>query len=205
MGAGDTEALICRWQKEGGLFGRKEAAAELNAIVVRGVSDPPATPADTEVYAIMEAVDAALDGKLVSDFMESFPIVRKALDLRASQGGVPPAGQGTPAARLDWFANELEKRWIDPEPLSAQAFEPRFLAWLDGLLAGPQAGWRPIETAPKDSRDVLLIGRGGFPDVGRWFDCGINEPGFFAVHAIRWEPTHWMPLPAAPDVRPDTP
>jgi len=58
--------------------------------------------------------------------------------------------------------------------------------------------WRPMETAPKDGRHVLLIARGGYPDVGRWFDCGVNEVGFWAVHAIRWEPTHWMPLPAPP-------
>ena len=44
-------------------------------------------------------------------------------------------GPGTPAARLDWFAAELGKRWNDPEPMSARAFEPRFLAWLDALVA----------------------------------------------------------------------
>jgi len=32
MGPGDTEALICKWRSEGGMFGRKEAADELEAI-----------------------------------------------------------------------------------------------------------------------------------------------------------------------------
>lgn len=50
-------------------------------------------------------------------------------------------------------------------------------------------------------RDVLLIGRGGYPDVGRWFEPYSNEPGWWAVHAIRWEPSHWMPLPDPPAVR----
>lgn len=58
--------------------------------------------------------------------------------------------------------------------------------------------WHPIATAPKDGTEVLLLGRNGLRDVGRWFECGNNEPGFFAVHAVKWEPTHWMPLPPPP-------
>lgn len=87
------------------------------------------------------------------------------------------------------------------------------LAWLQGVgerirdtaqalllkvsaLSG-SPNWRDIETAPKDGRFILLLGRNQeFPDVGRWFDAGKNEQGFFAVHAVRWEPTHWMPLPS---------
>lgn len=38
--------------------------------------------------AVMEAVEAVLDGKEVSDFMESFPIVRRVLDMRSERDGL---------------------------------------------------------------------------------------------------------------------
>lgn len=64
-------------------------------------------------------------------------------------------------------------------------------------LGGPAvAGWLPIETAPKDGRLMLLVhgSAGHIPFIGKcivefWYDNG---------RGIR-EPTHWMPLPAAPD------
>lgn len=65
-------------------------------------------------------------------------------------------------------------------------------------LPPQDASWQPIETAPKDGRWLLLVARSGLPDVGRWFDQGRYETGFWAVHAIRWEATHWMPLPLPP-------
>lgn len=40
-------------------------------------------------------------------------------------------GPGTPAHRFDYLMNELEKRYPDPEPFSAQAGEPRYLKMID--------------------------------------------------------------------------
>ena len=62
-------------------------------------------------------------------------------------------------------------------------------------------GWQPIETAPTDGGEVLVyVGKsyvGGcviaVKDTnGDWLDWDGDV----------WEPTHWMPLPAAPDAKP---
>jgi hypothetical protein len=56
------------------------------------------------------------------------------------------AAPGAPAARFDWLMDELEKRLPDPEPFSAMAPEPRYMAALDRLLAAtPPAGAAPVE------------------------------------------------------------
>jgi hypothetical protein len=61
------------------------------------------------------------------------------------------------------------------------------------------SGWQPIETAPKDTRTVLIAWRGfvttGFfcPDDGEWLDL---------PHMEQCPPTHWMPLPEPPEPTP---
>ncbi len=71
----------------------------------------------------------------------------------------------------------------------------------ESALSHAQERWQPIETAPKDGRDVLAC----------WADC----PGWNA-RALRYdatdaawkneddhsyrEPTHWKPLPSPPEV-----
>lgn len=58
--------------------------------------------------------------------------------------------------------------------------------------------WKPIETAPKDGRRILLLW--DIPLTGRWLDntetkypwAGWKPEGMHAVHG---HPTHWMPLP----------
>lgn len=81
------------------------------------------------------------------------------------------------------------------------------------------SAWQPIETAPRDGREILgtdghvtrvcypklfprPIGEGGGPDCAsqpgdRWeyFRDDEHAPG----HSWSIEPTHWMPLPAPPE------
>jgi|ERR1035437_4317849 hypothetical protein len=64
--------------------------------------------------------------------------------------------------------------------------------------AGPQAGWQPIETAPKDKRIMLLLGT-GWATFGAWngaYSRFLVESNQGRVTA----PTHWQ---AAPGVRPN--
>lgn len=74
--------------------------------------------------------------------------------------------------------------------------------------------WRPIETAPKDGREVLLAvaKRAGIPDkmlVGHYMPGGhciedhpaIDEGWYFwngHMFDRASKPTHWQPLPAPP-------
>lgn len=74
------------------------------------------------------------------------------------------------------------------------------------LAAAPAAApaWQPIETAPKDrGRLILLHGDGpaikSCSMVGNWGDDGWRECWILSPGNTVFEPTHWMPLPAAPE------
>ena len=64
--------------------------------------------------------------------------------------------------------------------------------------------WKPIETAPKDGTKVLLWADGQveigdwLPDAHPWNDTSWwIEGGQITAR----NPTHWMPLPEAPNVK----
>lgn len=64
-----------------------------------------------------------------------------------------------------------------------------------------QAEWQPIETAPKDGREILLHFGFGDGDVPPPLVCAWADHRWVLVGAeveVFTEPTHWMPLPAAP-------
>ena len=71
-------------------------------------------------------------------------------------------------------------------------------------------GWQPIATAPKD-HDGLLLTDGNQVSQGGWVSqldqgadyegqSGAPSPGWWSVDGIE-KPTHWMPLPAPPEVQ----
>lgn len=59
--------------------------------------------------------------------------------------------------------------------------------------------WQPINTAPQETA-LLLAAEFLFP--GDWrIKLGSFCDGEWQVFGASWTPTHWMPLPAAPDAK----
>ena len=62
--------------------------------------------------------------------------------------------------------------------------------------------WRPIESAPKDGTEVLCAWHAMATDrwiiEGCWF---LNNQWRVGWDETEVQPTHWMPLPAAPEVK----
>ena len=67
--------------------------------------------------------------------------------------------------------------------------------------------WKPIETAPRDGREIMAInaeaGEFARPRFCRWFRAtraARNGTEFWAVRGTSQaiHPTHWMPLPEPP-------
>jgi len=80
------------------------------------------------------------------------------------------------------------------------------------LMRGRE-GWQPIETAPKDGTDILVMYMHIDTQIvhnafwNEYEDCDDSETGWWSyehseVSRIKLDdwmtPTHWMPLPAAP-------
>lgn len=67
--------------------------------------------------------------------------------------------------------------------------------------------WKPIETAPRDWTDVLVFSpeHEGFNCNGVFSAFCDTDTGEWITHAsggnMRLEPSHWMPLPPAPEAK----
>ena len=97
------------------------------------------------------------------------------------------------------------------------------LNWQAGRASAQAVpAWQPIETAPKDGRKLILSYKNSHglvrtvmakwvtdeeaaetdtDDVGLeggWYECIDNWDDYCQVAIHQGEPTHWMPLPAAP-------
>lgn len=67
--------------------------------------------------------------------------------------------------------------------------------------------WMPIETAPKDGTDVVLVKVGNKPWIGRFY-THLQERygmGWRNSHGNLFNPTHWMPLPEPPVIKENPP
>jgi hypothetical protein len=115
-------------------------------------------------------------------------------DLGLSQAGF---------ARLAMVDARTMRRWCD----GTRAVPGPVVALLRVMMVTDE--WQPIETAPKDGMPVLGYADGDMATVvwrmsatygeraGTW---ALVTSGSFAEDD-RWWPTHWMPLPEAPEER----
>ena len=73
---------------------------------------------------------------------------------------------------------------------------------LMGIAAPPTAqteGWRPIETAPKDKSNIVLLRQPcGSIANGFWLAEAYAGNGAWIWPYVHKTPTHWMPLPPPP-------
>ena len=73
-----------------------------------------------------------------------------------------------------------------------------------------EAGWKPIETAPKDGTHILLANKEGTSEGGWLTDIDhgadwegqIGMAGWWRVDGTDWTNTHWRHLPSAPGAAP---
>ena len=149
------------------------------------------------------------DGVMTKSFRQAAYEAADALSALAARGGEPVAWMMHYAPFPDGSPNwDLE---IGPNKPAGDDWHP--------LYTHPKAepGWQPIETAPKDGTPLLL---GLFNARGKWRTMRGEwvtqeyiddyweepedaEPGWYetAVESeILWpiSPTHWQPIPAAP-------
>ena len=59
-------------------------------------------------------------------------------------------------------------------------------------------GWQPIETAPKDGREILVY-EPMYCTIGQWVDSKHGGAWWIEGGQITGHPTHWMPLPPPPE------
>jgi hypothetical protein len=116
------------------------------------------------------------------------------------------AGQADTRARNEWLSRIVDAKTEIVAELPALLDTIEALARDKGRLR-----WQPIETAPKDGRDVLLyFPLDGLSDrhaktvIAYWSESPLMGPRWtFQMRAARaysdaYQPTHWMPLPDAP-------
>lgn len=83
-----------------------------------------------------------------------------------------------------------------PRSIELSELERRKMAEAGRQSIACTNGWRPIETAPKDGREILAWNHGVI------CICRLDEDGHWvrADGLIAMKITHWQPLPAPPDI-----
>ncbi len=84
-------------------------------------------------------------------------------------------------------------------PEDMHSYKREAQAALSSITLADLMPWQPIETAPKDGTQILIL-RGHILQV-RWYKT-TKEWGQRYWSIPKWfeeQPTHWMPLPACPE------
>lgn len=104
-------------------------------------------------------------------------------------------------------AEATEHMWINDMPERSSSFDTQLESYRS-LIVGLEneiarlKEWQPIETAPKDGREILAGAVGiTFAWVISWLVCDgkwLLSNARDGMGKYYFEPTHWMPLPERP-------
>ena len=117
-------------------------------------------------------------------------------------------------SRAEAIAVMKEECWKDREMKLSDRIERRLAALCAQQPAAPvsgvtvqEAGWQPIDTAPRDGAWVLLHGLceipcidAGSPETVMAYWTNHNGGGWVWHGAVAMTFTHWLPLPEPPDL-----
>lgn len=107
---------------------------------------------------------------------------------------------GEVTQRMGWALDPVEK---DDMALFARdlldALAERGYVLVDAKKQEPVA-WQPIETAPKDGTEIIVMDGVGGIHGAKWYSYR-GKTDWFHHTNLGWIPSanRWMPLPAAPD------
>lgn len=100
-------------------------------------------------------------------------------------------------------ALELVQDWIsDQLPIPTRGATAMLVRISTAINVLANNGWQPIETAPKDGREVLVIAGQQSPS-GRYFTAywdDFHDGWYYRAQGFVPKPTHWMPLPPLPQI-----
>lgn len=106
----------------------------------------------------------------------------------------------TPDEMIEWLDN-----WMtECQHMTEDKHPPEMLSAIrDFIQTHSREGWQPIDTAPKDGTVILAYVEGRLKDT--WHDViryDVDAMAWFSGITQVW-PSHWMPLPAAPEPKED--
>jgi hypothetical protein len=118
----------------------------------------------------------------------------------------------------DLSEREAFEAWLfDRDPLDANTdrrpngsylygpTQSRWEAWQARAALPVQQGWQPIETAPKTSQSRLVwCPENRCTFAVTWDKVRVTWRHFGGGDALVEAPTHWMPIPPAPEASPTT-
>src|SRR5687767_272462 len=130
---------------------------------------------------------------------------------RVSKGSAMGERQDLRGVRNELVSDDIDWRgWVQFVFLNggeavgnAADLRRRVCEAVDQLVVDARPKWQPIETAPKDGKEILIGWFGYFEPsmhVAFWhgrLSCWCQTHQAFTTDK-NWQPTHWMPLPEPP-------
>lgn len=97
----------------------------------------------------------------------------------------------------DTMGNRLAGSDIGTDDMTRYIWSAMIAACLPAAPVAPAEGWQPIETAPQRKKVIIHDPKWGVTE-GLLFEDGKWGLATFNGQVMKANPTHWMPLPAAP-------